>query len=213
MYVHSIRTLADEFPGAKFVHMLRDGRDCAASFHRRWRFNPVRTAYRWKLAVRAGRAQGRTLGPRYLEVRYEDLTADPENTFVHVCSFLGVPFEPAVLRSARSRPEMTGRTASAVESSRRTAADYFSARQLRRIEAVAGACLHELGYPCAVPDGDRDPSRWSLRRWEFADDFRRLFALTFAEGRLDQPGRWRYLFRRIKGALKQKASLRRPQGS
>jgi hypothetical protein len=213
MYVHSLLVLAREFPDARFLHIIRDGRECAASFHRRWRFNPVRAAYRWKHAVRAGREQGGALGPRYLEVRYEDVTTAPERAFERICAFLGVPFDRAVLRSARYRPEMTGRTDDSVVADRRSAGSYFGVRELRAIESVAGRTLHELGYDTSMPDGDRDPGPWTLRRWEVADDLRRLLALTFAEGRIDRPGRWRYVLRRIKAALKQKASLRDPHGS
>src|SRR5688572_4070232 len=57
MHVHHLQLLSQAFPEAKFIHVIRDGRDCAASFHRRWRFNPVRTVFRWKLAVSSGMQQ------------------------------------------------------------------------------------------------------------------------------------------------------------
>ncbi len=62
MHVHHLQLLAEAFPQARFIHVIRDGRDCAASFHRRWRYNPVRTVFRWKQAVSSGMQQGRALG-------------------------------------------------------------------------------------------------------------------------------------------------------
>ena len=61
-HVQHIAVLAKIFPGASFVHMVRDGRDCAASFNRRWRRTPELTIYRWKRVVLEGRRQGAELG-------------------------------------------------------------------------------------------------------------------------------------------------------
>ena len=73
MHVFYISDLADRFPSARFIHVIRDGRDCAASFHRRWKRTPWLTTYRWKKAVLAGHSQGVLLGKdRYMEVKYED---------------------------------------------------------------------------------------------------------------------------------------------
>ena len=47
-----------EFPSARFIHVIRDGRDCAVSFHRRWRRQPELTVFRWKKVVGSGREQG-----------------------------------------------------------------------------------------------------------------------------------------------------------
>ena len=39
MHALHIGSLSTSFPTSRFVHMIRDGRDCAASFQRRWRYN------------------------------------------------------------------------------------------------------------------------------------------------------------------------------
>jgi hypothetical protein len=208
MHVHHLCLLAAEFPNAKFVHIVRDGRDCAASFHRRWKFNPVRTVYRWKRAVRAGRAQGQLLGSRYHEVRYEQVTETPEMAFRDICAFLGIAFEAAVLSAARSRPEMTGSSAQTVAPNQRRAAQYFGAADLARIEGVAGRYLTELGYVCRNPAGDSDPAPWALRWWEFTDDLRRFGVAMLAGDRMLRPRYWRYVVRRVRSALKQKATAK-----
>lgn len=97
------------FPGARFIHLIRDGRDVAFCDHKApdsafWRkvyFNTdrIRTfsglrltpqAYRrqsyifnaihWVNSVSAGRAFGAMLRERYLEVRYEDLCRNLAST-------------------------------------------------------------------------------------------------------------------------------------
>jgi hypothetical protein len=208
MYVHHIAALAVAFPGARFIHVIRDGRDCAASFHRRWRYNPVRTIYRWKRAVRAGRTQGAALGGRYREVRYESLTADPVANLRGLCEFLEIPFEPAILVQARSRPEMTGSSKTSIQTNERRAENYFATSQLARLEDVAGKLLVECGYTTHCQPGDYDPPAWKMRWWEACDDSRRLAAAIRTSSGKGIGDYLSSLSRRIAGALRQKRTLR-----
>ncbi len=208
MHVHHIAMLAREFPNAKFLHIIRDGRDCAASFHRRWGYNPVRTIYRWKQAVVDGRAQGQSIGRRYFEVRYEEVTLKPEESFQDICAFLGVPFERTVLKAARARPHMTGSNSQSIVPNQRSAAKYFALKDLERIERVAGRCLADLGYSTDNRAGDENPRASTLRWWELADDTRRFVKLIVTERPMLKPGRWAYILRRTGGAIKQRISLR-----
>jgi hypothetical protein len=207
MYVHHLSLLADRFPDAKFIHIIRDGRDCAASFHRRWGFSPLRTIYRWRRAVTEGQKQGRRLGARYLEIRYEEITSAPETVFRRLFGFLEMPFETSVLVSGRSRLGAVESSEGAVAKNPRQAQSYFNARTVKAMESCGGRLLAELGYPCENQDGDRDPGRWRLHWWQFTDDFRRVWTLLLRKGRILKPAKWRYLFARFRNALKQKATL------
>jgi hypothetical protein len=206
MYVHHIPLLADAFLEARFIHVIRDGRDCAASFHRRWRFNPVRTVTRWKKAVRAGRQEGQPLGGRYVEVRYEAVTEAPEAAFRELLELLDLPFEAAVLRSARSRLDRAASHETEVKPNTRRANDYFSPVVVGKLEAVAGLMLTNLGYPCTNASGDRDPAAWQMRWWRFADDIRRFMAIISRRGRILRPSKWRYIASRTRNALKQRVT-------
>jgi hypothetical protein len=207
MHVHHIRLLAAQFPDARFIHVIRDGRDCAASFHRRWRFNPVRTMYRWKQAIDAGQRQGANIPGRYLEVRYERVTAAPEAEFSAILQFLGLPFEPAVLRPMRARPNATTPAHGRVVRSDRGAAAHFKPGVIAAMEAVAGKTLTRLGYACSNPDGDSDPGAARRRWWQLTDDLQRLSTFLTRNGRLLRPSQWRYLVMRLRSSLRQKASL------
>jgi hypothetical protein len=206
MYVHHMPLLADAFPSAKFIHIIRDGRDCAASFHRRWRFNPVRTIARWKKAVQAGTREGKALGARYMEVRYEAVTEAPDKAFRDLLEFLRLPFEDAVLRSARSRPDRAASQQAEVKRNVRRAEDYFDPIVAGKLEAVAGRLLTDLRYPCRDESGDSDPPAWQMRWWYFADDMRRFAAVVTRRGRILRPSKWRYIARRTRNALKQRAT-------
>jgi len=98
------------FPQAKFVHVIRDGRDavCSIRTHPRFRLvdgqrvetgirRPLRPCIeQWVRDTGAG-LQWRD-HPRYREVRYEDLVGAPEPTLRGLGEFLEEPWDEAMLR-------------------------------------------------------------------------------------------------------------------
>lgn len=183
-----VGALAMAFPTAQFVHIIRDGRDAAQSFHRRWGYDPLHTITRWKMAVTAAQDQGRVLGgDRYLEVRYEALTTDPHSEMQRICAFLGLPFDESVLHSSMrymdpaNKHAETGRIVPNSEKWR----EYFSAEKIQAIEEIAGATLSELDYPVSI-QGNQTPSRIRLNYWKLKDGlsftiyFFRVFGLRAA---------------------------------
>lgn len=173
MHVLHMIELSAAFPGSRFVHMVRDGRDCAASNHRRWGRHPEGTMYRWKQVFREGRRQGQMLGSRYLELKYEDLTANPEECLAGVCDFLDLEFDNRILLSEKRRREVSRYETNKIVQSKSTSRGYFSESQYRTLERIAGRVLADLGYPTSQPDGDFEPS--GLRRgWWLAHDTARV---------------------------------------
>jgi hypothetical protein len=166
-YMQHLGLLETAFPGAQYVHIVRDGRDAGLSFlamRRRPRFNWARPrsltgfACQWDLELRAARGFGSDLGPaRYFELRYEDLVADPEGLLRAVCAFLDLPFEPAMLeyhrdvqaRTLLDHPRLTEPPTAGARNWR----EQMSPRDIERFEEIAGALLGELGYPraCSAP--------------------------------------------------------------
>jgi hypothetical protein len=164
-YMQRLDLLERVFPHAQYVHIVRDGRDAMLSFaamRRRPRFNWARPrgpgdfACQWDFEVRAARRLGETVGPgRYLELRYEDLVAEPEPTLREVCAFVGLGYEPGMLEYHH------GVDASALEDHPRLAQpptagvrdwrEQMTPRDVEHFEAIAGRTLEELGYPRAYP--------------------------------------------------------------
>lgn len=166
-----VTALAAAFPSAQFVHIIRDGRDAAQSFHRRWGYDPRHTITRWKMDVTMGRDQGLELGDnRYLEVRYEALTTNPDCEMRRVCFFLGLRFDESVLHSSMQYmdPANTQAAAGRIVPNSEKWRKYFSPRKLHAIEEIAGATLAEFGYPVSV-QGNRMPSKIKLRYWQLKD--------------------------------------------
>lgn len=89
--------LADCWPKAKFVFLLRDPANILASaVEARPDRDPDETA-EIVLDLIEGVQRARTTLPGH-EVRYEHLVAKPEETLASLCQFIGVSYEPGILR-------------------------------------------------------------------------------------------------------------------
>jgi hypothetical protein len=100
VYVRILPVLAELYPEAQFIHLLRDGRDVAMSYiDAGWRHRCYQDAdFEWSAAVRAARRFGPAARPgTWLELRYEDLVANPEMTMRRLCAYLGEAFDPAMV--------------------------------------------------------------------------------------------------------------------
>jgi hypothetical protein len=168
-YVQHIRVLGDIFPEARFVHLIRDGRNVAMSLAEvKWGPGDLLDgALQWRERVLRGRQAGAEIGAhRYLEVRYERLVADPEAVLREVSEFVELPFSEAMLRHSETageripgRPDgLHARAATAPAAVRDWRGD-LSREDLEAVEAAAGDVLEELGYERAVPDPPREARR------------------------------------------------------
>jgi hypothetical protein len=163
VYVYEIDAIAELFEEARFVHVIRDGRDVACSFmgQERMRPNgPVEAALLWRERVEAALEAGGRLGPdRYLELRYEDLLADPERELRRLCEFVELEYDPSML-GYRERAEELTRFDGGSERHRgvfmpptrglRRWQDDLSADAVEAFELVAGDLLERLSYPRAT---------------------------------------------------------------
>jgi hypothetical protein len=164
-YVRRIPLLASLFPWARFVHLIRDGRDVALSVLEwagpqkgpgkleLWETEPVATsALWWRRQVKSGLAGRTAVGfGRYVEVRYQDLSSRPAAEMQRVAEFLGLPYQREMLSfhegktksdtslSAKSRwlPPTPGL---------RKWREQMPASEIAVFEALAGDVLDELGF-------------------------------------------------------------------
>ncbi len=201
-YVRSIPSLHALFPEARFVHIIRDGRDVALSIMNwdradsatgrfaTWSEDPVSTtALWWEWNVRLGREDGEALGPElYREVYYEALVSEPAEESAALCGFLGIPYDDAVLRFHEGRekadPDLDAKKAwRPVTAGLRTWESDMPPGDVERFEAAAGDLLDELGYPRAVPH----PRSEVLRR---ASEIRKTFARDLGSRGSRLPESW-----------------------
>ena len=161
MYMRHLPLLERLFGDARYVHLVRDGRDAALSFlempegtfTRTWAHptTPATFACQWRTEVVGARALGRRVGThRFLEVRYEDLVAEPERVVRSICDFASLPFEPRMLEYAGDvdvsrKPQHRGLLRPPTTGLRDWRTDMPQADALA-FEAVAGDVLADLGY-------------------------------------------------------------------
>jgi hypothetical protein len=203
-YAMHIDRLAAAFPDARFIHMLRDARDCAASDHRRWGRHPEGTAFRWKRRVAEGRNQGSRIPDRYLEIRYEDVTSDPRSYMGRVCEFVCVDFDERVMSASRVRPKNIGTTAKTIVTNRSRGIQYFNDSRLQALEKIAGKQLAVLGYETRFPDGDFNPSNIQRLWWTIHDGCAFLSRQLKDKFTVRKRMKWSLFFARLKAILRSK---------
>ena len=177
MYLSRLGLLYRLFPTALYVHVVRDGRDAARSFlempaglvteswaHPR---DAAGFACQWRTEVRDAVALGRRLGPaRYLELRYERLTADPDGELRAVAAFAGLEFDPAMLAypgtlDLAAKPHQA-RLAQPPTAGVRDWRTEMPAADVAAFEAIAGDTLAACGYEVADRGPPRAPARARL---------------------------------------------------
>jgi len=161
MYMRHLPLLEKLFPDARYVHLVRDGRDAALSFlemppgtyTRTWAHpgDAAQFACLWRKEVGDARLLGQRIGPgRYLEVRYEDLVVAPLQVVGSICDFAGLPFEAEMIEYAGavdvSEKPHQQRLRQSPTVGVRSWRDDMTPADARAFEAIAGDRLTELGY-------------------------------------------------------------------
>jgi LPS sulfotransferase NodH len=157
--LHALK-IKRELPNALFIHMIRDGRDVSLSLDARphkwvrpfsWdrQHSLLVTGFFWQWIVQGGRKQGASLGGDYLEIRFEDLQADPNATLAKIGQFIEQELNyEQILKvgiGSVSDPNTSfkGDSASPVGRWKKK----ISLETLASFEELVGPTLRELGYP------------------------------------------------------------------
>jgi hypothetical protein len=176
---HMMR-ISRDFPGARFIHIIRDARDVALSLdHLHWsrplpwdrKRSLLAAGIYWEWIVRKGRRFGAQLGERYMEVRYEELVEHPQATLQRIGEFLGCDLDyqriqQAAVGSVRNpltafKEELREGRFSAVGRWKKK----FPLDQLESFENLVGEYLQDLGYALSHPKNNlqHNPGIWAAR--------------------------------------------------
>lgn len=147
--------VAELFPAARFLHVVRDGRDVAVSvraaattWNPGWnyagakgRLGQIRSfrnvGRSWGWTIRDLRALGRSLGDRYHEVRYEDLHSSSGAAIREMFDFASIPVDEGLLDAARETTAFTGRFAGGEDQFRRAGRTGDWQERFRTLDALA----------------------------------------------------------------------------
>ncbi|MDQ1741439.1 MAG: hypothetical protein QOE53_3091 [Pseudonocardiales bacterium] len=182
-YVHHVDHLLALWPRARFVVLVRDGRDVALSL-RKMPFGPNNAwaaAPWWARGIRAGEDAQRAHPDAVLTVRYEDLARRPTEIVPQICAFLGLGYSEAMLALEQADPgkivrEQKSWFPTLFDGINTTAVARWeremSPRDQRVFAARAGAELARLGYD--VPADRADPVTPRQERWfHYQNEFMR----------------------------------------
>jgi hypothetical protein len=116
-YIRKMKKLQNTLPEARFIHVIRDGRDAGLSQNSRIVKRgkdpiPAREmARRWRKRIVKARVDAEDV-EHYLEVRYEDMITDTEGVLRRVCEHIELDFDPVMLtyyeRAGERLQEMAG---------------------------------------------------------------------------------------------------------
>lgn len=109
-HLNHVDAIFNLFPGAQFIHIIRDGRDIACSYKDvagsiyKSPYAPQlpagvsEIAKEWVDNINRIRESFNAVGwDKVIEIRYEDLVSFPEETLKKICSFLNEEFDMAML--------------------------------------------------------------------------------------------------------------------
>jgi len=161
-HIYAIPLIHEVFPDARFICVLRDGRDVAVSvraaaqswmkdWHNSFGHSLRTSALAWKNAIRKARTDAQLLGDLYMEIRYEEIHRDPFPAYRKIFDFCRIPYDDDILeqiyratdfdrnfKGGENKFRRGGRTGDWQKS--------FSLIDKLLFKKVAGDMLIELGY-------------------------------------------------------------------
>lgn len=176
-YSLHVETIRRFLPKARFIHIIRDGRDVAASMkavHAKMGFAPNSApiaAQKWKSFVTAAREASK-FGEDYLEIRYEEFLEGKADVYAKVLDFCQLPYtrewiEKTLEANTFEKMKETGTSPdgrtklSANRYYRGKAGGWqadFSAKDRFDFDRIAGDLLCELEYA--------KPGWWANSSWQ-----------------------------------------------
>jgi len=160
-------------PDALIIHIIRDGRDVAASLHRIGWIRPfawdrgravLAPAIFWRWIVSKGRRDGQAMGNDYLEVHYEDVVQNPRESLARIGKFIEQELDydriQRVALGSVHDPNSSFR-GDGKEAEAKTIGRWrtnFAPEQIRDIESIQGDLLKATGYQLSTPAEELHPS-------------------------------------------------------
>jgi len=167
------REILEGFPDAKFIFIVRDGRDASLSW-RQARFGPkhiYHLAKRWKHFLDEFSEFKKVVRKENLfELRYEDLLDKPEKIARDICDFVGEDYSDKMLsfhETATPYPTDINNDKNLskplMRSNKEKWRTKMTPQEQRIFEAIAGNELEQYGYTRVFPNASINPiEKWFI---------------------------------------------------
>lgn len=138
--------IAIMFPSAKFIHLIRDGRNVVHSmvnsgFPVAWATDFTLACKTWVKFVETGLEAQRNHPSRVLEVRHENLVSDPSSEFEKILKFLNASIDPSPSEYLKNN-----KVNSSFKGDKKTTWRDWDKNKLKSFMKIAGETLRQLGY-------------------------------------------------------------------
>jgi hypothetical protein len=181
-------TIKAQMPDARFIHIIRDGRDVALSMHTEGFIRPFAwdkeksllvAGLHWQWKVRAGLQQAQAFTSDYFEVRFESLVSNPQTVLADISRFVGCE-----LTYQRIKRDGVGTVKNTNSSFRLLNKDLaanpigrwrrcLTSSQIASLESCIGDMLQSLGYELSSARSAKQllwfttlyPTFFSIKHW------------------------------------------------
>jgi hypothetical protein len=173
-YVFYVDKLLQLFPGARFLYLIRDGRDVTLSFSG-LRFGPrgaFHCGLHWRRIDAVYERWRRLFPSAVMRVQYEGLIERPEEVLRAVADFTGIEYSDQMLRPDEANRSMGSVSPHEIEGWHQMTLEPISrensnkwrtrmgTRDRMLFEFVAGTVLRKYGYEVIFPALTTPPMRW-----------------------------------------------------
>ena len=180
------------FPDAKVIVIIRDVRDVALSWKRKWGKDELLCAWKWDKRMRGGydwlHEHARN---SFMLVRYESLLQDFEKTVSDICAFLDIEWDERMLEYEKYVGErVEGKLNYGMHVLKKNHGKWrkeMGEARVKRIEEIAWRSLNVFGYPIAEAVEHRAITRLEKYRGVVRD----IMALLFVGNRAIKTNRVR----------------------
>lgn len=155
--LHYVDILADMFPAARFLYLIRDPRAVVSSMNRSPYYSPdsVFNALNWRRSASDGYHLLETVvaASNRMTIRYEDLIEEPAKYLQIICSFIGESFYDDMLEFHRESKRFMGpviRTPSIMQPIRKANSakwkDHLTNGEIAAIQVICRDEMNRFGY-------------------------------------------------------------------
>jgi hypothetical protein len=169
MHILYLPEIKRTLPTALVIHIIRDGRDAALSYSKTgWSHalpwvkhkSLLMSCLYWEWMIRKGRSYRQLIGPNYMEVRFEELINNPEETLARIGGFIDHDldyshiFEVGI--GSVKKPNTSFKEGSREDTFNPVGRwkKSLSRDEVAMVERLIGPFLEELGYEVSKPAQD-----------------------------------------------------------